>query len=183
MVSTFVFFSRKRIWEAKEKMYRLITAIGMAAAVCFALGCGSSGSDGTAANETVSKPLTKAEYIKQATAICMENSKSRNADYGTWSKKYEADPGGPNAHFAEAIEEVVVPSVGDKVEELEELPAPEADAEELATMIDSLSQAQKNLEQAGHGGVGEADVQQFESESAKYKRMAADYGLGACTTP
>jgi len=164
-------------------MHRLITAIGMAAAVCFALGCGSSGSDGTSASETVSKPLTKAEYIKQATAICKENSKSRNADFGTWSKQYETEPGGPNAHFAEAIEEVVVPSVGDKVEELEKLRAPEADAEKLATMIDTLSQAQKNLEQTGQGGMVEADVQQFESESAKYKRMATAYGLGACATP
>ena len=164
-------------------MYRLITAIGMVAAVCFALGCGSSGSEGTAASETISKPLTKAEYIKQATAICKENSKSRNADFGTWSKQYEGDPNGPNAHFAEAIEEVVVPSVGDKVAELEKLPAPEADADKLAAMIDSLSQAQKNLDQAGQGGIVEADVQQFESETAKYKRMATDYGLGVCSIP
>src|SRR3954454_14053364 len=124
-------------------MYRLILAMGMAAATCFALGCGSSGSEATSA------PLSKAQFIKQADGICAKAVKEREAAADSWRKELPGGAAEAEAKLEEGFKEVIAPALQQEAEELEALAAPEKDQNEVAKMLTTLSHAGQVIAQEG----------------------------------
>lgn len=152
-------------------MYRLIMAMGVAAAACFALGCGSSGSEATSA------PLTKAQFIKQADAICSKFAKKREAEFDVWKEEF---PGGieeAQFHPDPGFKKIVAPSLQEEAEALEGLSAPAKDQAQVAQMTESLSKASEDIAAKGTAGL------QRPSNMADFEEEAGAYGLEICPNP
>jgi hypothetical protein len=147
-------------------MYRLIMVIGAMAAICLAAGCGGSGEEATSA------PLTKAQFIKQADAICAKAAKDREAASEAWSKERSASSAETAAELEEGLKEVVAPALKRQAEQLEALAAPASDRAEVAHMIDTLASASEAIERE--------PKQAFQSSIPQFEREAKAYGLKDC---
>lgn len=151
-------------------MYRLITAIGMAAVGLLVLGCGGGG------EETATAAATKAQFIKQADAVCSKVKKEREAAIATYKKEY---PGGAEAaeeNLDEGLKKVIAPSMRKEVEQLEALTVPAGDDEAVAKMIGNLARGSRVLAKQGAEGLAKSGIPDFEQE-------AAAYGLKVCRYP
>lgn len=149
-------------------MYKLIATIGaVAIAALLALGCGGGGED-----EADASQLTKAEFVKQADAICGKFKKERKAAIVAWEKEF---PGGevPEKQIDVGLAQIVAPSMKQEAEALEALGAPEGDEQEVAQMIANLSKGSRVIAAEGRQGIPQSGLPQFERE-------ATAYGLKAC---
>jgi hypothetical protein len=144
-----------------------IIAAGIVAVAGFCIGCGTGG-------ETATASLTKAQFIKQAGAICEKYTKQREAaaDF----KKHR--PGGYTEaarHIDEQMKEVAAPSLQEQAEELKTLSPPEKDAEKIDRMFENLAQAADDIAAEGFKGVARSNWTDFEAE-------AEAYGLKGCVS-
>jgi len=151
-------------------MYRLIMAIGMVAATCLVFGCGS------AAEESSSTPLTKAQFIKQADQICAKSAKEREAAAASFIKALPGGAADAEAHLDEGVKQVVAPSMKEEATKLAALAAPENDVAEVSRMIENLSKASEVLAEDGSKGLSGSSLPAFEGE-------ASAYGLKICSNP
>jgi hypothetical protein len=145
---------------------------GVIAVALIAAGCGSS--DSTTESTAT---LTKAEFVKQGNAICAAGNKEINAGFekffneNEFSKKKQPTP----AQIEEGTEEVVVPSVRKQIDELGELSAPEAEAQQFETLLEN---AEAQLEK------GEEDPSLLADENnhlfASVNKEAKALGLVRC---
>lgn len=151
-------------------MYKAIIAIGIAAAACLVAGCGSSG------DATATAAVTKAEFIKQADAVCSKIAKEREAAITVWEKEY---PGGADAaqeDVDDGLEKVISPSMQHEVEELEALEPPAQDGETIEKMIANLKKGSTVIADQGVAGIPKSGIPQYEKEAAKY-------GFKVCQNP
>lgn len=147
-------------------MFRLIVmTVGVAVAIGFALGCGGE-------DEAESAPLTKAEFIEQADAICAESAKELQADVAVWKEKFPK-PAEVEKNLDDGARQILAPSLQREAKELEALSPPAKDEAEVSRMIESLSKAGKAFAKEGEQAFSRPQTQQFEQE-------AAAYGLKAC---
>jgi hypothetical protein len=150
-------------------MYRLsITALGVAALAVIVLGCGSSGS-GTNASATSAPSgveVTKAQFIKQAEAICVKNAKERTAAIAAWEKQAPADGA---ASVEEALIKIVAPALTEEAEALKALEPPAGEQANVAKMIENLSKGSSAVEKGSPG-----------PEVAQFAQEAAAFGMKAC---
>lgn len=133
----------------------VLGVVVLAAAVA---GCGG-GSD-------TSSDLTKAEFVKQANAICAERHKEWQASIADYKKKVtEENVSEGSAAQKELVEELVqdsmVPALSDQLRALEELGAPEAIEDQVDKMIKRLSKAIEGFEENGAKSLGERDYPNF----------------------
>ena len=151
-------------------MYRLIMAIGVVAVSCVAIGCGSSGDAATSA------PLTKAQFIKRAGAICGRFQKERQADAARWLQEQAGGQTRAESHYDEGFKLIVAPSMRREAEELETLIAPGKDAVRLDRMVDNFVQASDAVADRGRQGLLAAGLKDFEREAEALR-------LPACADP
>jgi hypothetical protein len=119
-------------------------------------GCGGSDEE----------PLTKAEFRKQATAICEESRQERYEMADALSSKGEPD----KKQLKKLIQEEYIPSFRAMFNELRELNPPEAEAEQFETVLANLEAATDDAE---------ANFGQTKSLFAA-SQEAEKMGLGAC---
>ena len=126
-------------------------------------GCGGGGDSSTAAaggaadatNASDSTTLTKAEFTKQADAICASAKEEREAALADYSRKVQEASGGtanPSVERKVAtamIDESLLPSIQDQLKQIEDLGVPSADQKEIAKMLNTLAVAVNDLEQRG----------------------------------
>ncbi len=152
---------------------RLLVPLATALAVALVVaGCGSS--DDTSSTEA---SLTKAEFVKQADAICTQGSKDINAEFEEFTKeKGISETKAPAKDVQEeAVESILIPSISSQVEEVKALGTPEGDEGE----VEALIAAEEEVLEEGE----EDPVSLLEGGSAKEKeanKLATDYGLTAC---
>jgi hypothetical protein len=157
-------------------LYRWISG-GLVAAVVLGMcvGCGGGGDDS-------SSDITKAQFLKQADAVCADFRNQRQAvveeEYGP--KQRQGPSGSGQAAFkkfeaemfelAEAVlNEKVIPLLHDQHEQLASLGAPAADAEKVETMLDNLDKAIGEIEGEDIRAVLTGNnFDAFESEAKKY---------------
>lgn len=146
-----------------------LIAIGSVALLAVGVG-GCGGGDDTTEAETTTTALTKAEFVKQANAICAEGNKETDAIFESFEK------GEPKAEAETVIENEFVPSVQGQIDEIRALDAPEADEATVEEMLD-LAQADLDriAEEPGMVVSGE-EVDQF----ADFARVGHPYGLTEC---
>jgi hypothetical protein len=144
--------------------------VGAIAAAVVAAGCGSSNSDA----------LTKAEYVKQAEAICKKSIKGTRAEYLAILKENEKkNSKGTNKAAQKKAEEdvgdVLLAYYQSKAEELGQLQPPEADAAQLEAMIvaleDTVAEAEKDPKVLVAGS----------KSITKERKIADEYGLKECS--
>ena len=196
-------------------MYRLIISVGIAAAICFAVGCGG-GSDETAGDTAAAAGatsaeagvtdveaggteaeaaegtddaeaadaegvkaedgLTKAEYIKEADALCSNLMKEREAAIAAWQKEYPGGAAKAEEDFDAGLKEVIAPALDQKADELETLAVPAGDEAAVTQMIGTLRNTSAVLAEEGSKGTAKSGAPQFEKE-------AAAYGFKVCRYP
>ena len=108
-------------------------------------GCGDSSSaddDGTEISvETGS--LSKAEFIKQADAICEETVKNVQSEGEKYARKAEqaSTPAvGLAAELPKFVRNVVVPMFEEEIDQISSLGAPSGDEQEITVMLKALQQ-------------------------------------------
>lgn len=134
------------------------------------LGCGD---EGEAASE-----VTKAEFTKEAEAICAERKKDWDAEMAVFGKenKAEYERTGKVKNFKESNERAqeffdasLLPLLKEEMEALEALELPEADEAKIEKMLQSRAQGIKAVEDEGVIVLGQRDTfGSFEKESKAY---------------
>ncbi len=127
-------------------------------------GCGG-GEDTAEATATSSK----AEFTKQAHAVCAENRKEREAVLARFYKK--PSKGNEEAALEALLEESLLPLLQKELKALEDLAPPEADQATVDQMLQSLA---RNLEEIEERGAAVAGDYKFFS---RFEKEAEDYGL------
>jgi hypothetical protein len=149
-------------------MYRLsLIALAVAAIAVFSLGCGSSGTgtNASATDAATGGEITKAQFVKQAEAICAKNAKEREAALAAWEK------GAGASNTLQALTEIVAPALTEEAEALRQLETPDGQQAKVAKMILNLSQGSKAIEEGTPG----PEISKFQSE-------AATYGMKVCAS-
>lgn len=150
--------------------------LGLVIAVAFAFGCGNGEDEATSADETASAPLTKAQFIKQADAICAKNRKQRELEIANWQRNYPEGRAKAEVNVDAALKEVIGPSYKLKAEGLETLAPPAQDQAAVSLLIKRLSKAAEILEEEGAGGRIRSKLSHFEKEAIAYGLNACSYG-------
>jgi hypothetical protein len=150
-------------------MHRLLSIVlGVVVASGLALGCGSGEDEATSAT-----PLTKAQFIERADAICTKESKRLQAEYDAWEKEIPGGLAGVRKNLDEVAEQIIAPSQVRKGEELESLAPPVEDEAEVARMLRILLEVARAAEREG--------MESFLSpRSAPLKREMEAYGFKIC---
>ncbi len=140
---------------------------GVVVVAAIAAGCGSGDSD----------PLTKAEFTKQADALCKENSKEVQANFEALMKQFQGN--GKDKSDKEKANEigetVIIPYYQSKLEDLESLEPPSADEEEISTMLETLQEGVEEAEEAPD------DTLEGFASIIEAGKLAKEYGLKACS--
>lgn len=111
----------------------------MIIAAVLVAGCGSGGDTSTAA-------LSKAEYVKQANAICKKGQQSREAAVNELAEEVKpgADPGElPKSGLVKAV----IDPLATMVDELAALPAPEGDEAQVEAFVQGYEKAVEEIEE------------------------------------
>ena len=146
-------------------------AIVIGAALCAAAIAGCGGGDG---DETSS--LTKAQYVKQADAICTKAGEEKEKAIAAAFKKRSLDKLPSSKKVQEELVLDVLPPLKKMTEELAELEAPSGDEERVEAMVQSFEDSVENLEEDPGEGLKE-NYNAFD----KPTKLAADYGLETCS--
>jgi hypothetical protein len=152
----------------------ILTTLGLVIAIGFALGCGSGEDEATSADQA--PPLTKAQFIKQADAICTEVAKEREVAAAAWAKNMKGRSEETPEKIGEAVKEIMPPLMHEEGTRLETLSAPEGDEKAVAEIIDLLEKVQQSIEQADEKIFFPSGIREFENK-------ASGYGLKVCPTP
>jgi hypothetical protein len=115
-----------------------------------AIGCGSGGGSTTADSTGSEKALTKAQFIKQADAICHDAQEKKGKLIGAWAKKSEEEGKTLEDWSEEEIGQIylriALPPIRDASSQIAELNPPEGDAQ-VEKVLASLSSTVKGLEE------------------------------------
>ncbi|HET7454465.1 MAG TPA: hypothetical protein VFJ76_02995 [Solirubrobacterales bacterium] len=146
----------------------------MLVAAALLAGCGSDSSSNASATDAA--PLSKAEFIKQADAICRHGKRAKdNAVAGELEKAagLSADKEAYAQALAKVVEIAVIPVYSRTIEELGELGAPRKDEAEIAKI---LGKFEAGLEKAE----AHPDKAVEASPFAPGSEAAVAYGLDMC---
>jgi len=150
----------------------MAVAVGVLAVAVLGAGCGDDG------ESTASASVTKAQFTKEANSICAEREKEQKAAFENYGKEVravskdgEVTPKMEREVANELIEEKIIPSLEDQLDQMEELGAPAADEAEITRMLKSLSQAIEELEEGGVRKLVEG------GKLNDFKKQASAYGL------
>lgn len=125
-----------------------------------AAGCGGS---------SEAAPLTKATFVQQANAICVNANKERSQ-----ATKDLEDEGSGGADEATAGTESLTAPVQAMAEEIGDLGAPKGDEKEVKAIVDAF---EAGVVQLDEDPVGPGAASAF----TKANEMAAGYGLSDCS--
>jgi hypothetical protein len=143
-----------------------------------AVGCGSgSGGSGGSGDEVTASSITKAQYIKDAGAICEGATKRIKVDFGVYLREEgDEEAKASAAHYADLVDAVFAPNVEQEIEELRELGAPKQDVSTVEAMVKAREEALAAVE---------ADPKSLTTNQPFEKsiKAAKDYGLAACAVP
>lgn len=111
-------------------------------------GCGGSDSDAESIDTNLTtSSLSKAQFIKQADAICYRGKEQQLAQVQVYLREHKnlprSNPG------VEAVQTILVPSVEDQLAELRELGAPAGEANKIEAMWNGLERSIKLIDEEG----------------------------------
>lgn len=151
-------------------MKRLI-ALGAAvlAACLVAVGCGGGGDDASTAS------LTKAEFIKQANAVCKKGEEQIETDFAAYVKGHEDIRKPTEADFSKLVDSVLVPNAEKEIEDLRALGLPSGDEDQVEAILEAREESVEAAEDEP-----EVVVKDGEKVFGKASELAISYGLEDC---
>jgi hypothetical protein len=141
----------------------------LAAISMIAVGCGGSDS-------TDSSSITKAQFIKQADAICEKGNEENEAEFEEFAeeKNLSENKEPTKAQQEEAITDIVAPGVQKQIEEIDALGAPEGDEKQVEAIVTSVEEGVEEIEE------DPSSLIKGENPLGKGSKLAKEYGLKAC---
>jgi hypothetical protein len=117
------------------------------ATLLLATGCGG-GDDATAGDGTVTKPLTKAAFIKKADSLCAKTREVRFNEAVAYRKSHEKELEAlkPVPAEEQIIRAITLPSVEKELEELKALGAPKGQEKKIDTIMSAIAKGIKGAE-------------------------------------
>ena len=157
--------------SSNSRLAALLAALAIAAFAVFAAGCGDSDDDGTTDSGA---SLTKAEFVKQANAICAANNKEIDAEFEEFAEDNNLSKNKPPTpeQLEQAADDFLLPIVNDQIDELREIEPPEAQAGAFEALLDEAEAEAEKLED----DPSTLDEQSF----VKVNKRARALGLEAC---
>jgi len=149
---------------------RLSMLVGVVALASFATSCGGGEDD---------EGSTKAQYVKEANALCTSTAKEIGAEFTAYLKDRQLTENGTatQADLEKALGEVVLSGFRSQVAELEELAVPEGDEPEVEAMFAKFDAGLEDGEENPGDLFGSPD-----SQFAQARGLAESYGLKTCGT-
>jgi predicted small secreted protein len=143
----------------------------LAAISMIAAGCGG-GDDSSSEGSSI----TKAQFVKQADAICEKGNKETEAEFEEFA---EEEGLGENkqpskAQQEKAITDIVAPGVQKQIEEIDGLGAPEGDEKQVEAIVTSVEEGVEEIEE------NPGSLTEGKNPLAKGSKLAKEYGLKAC---
>lgn len=166
----------------------LLAPLVVAALVCLALGgCGggedASGGDSTAAAsggqaETIeTSSLSKAEFIKQAEAICAREGEHFLQLISSYMSSHAPKSGESEQEVAaEGVRQTLLPKFQNQIDQIRELGAPAGEEEEVEAILAAMQRAVDALAKRKEVALATDIDQEFRPAG----RLAIRYGLEYC---
>lgn len=125
-----------------SKSAHIATAVlALAAAALVAAGCGGGGDSSTDASTIAASTLSKAEFLKQANAICKRGRSENFKDFATYIQSHPAKTGeSPGEQFAKGVQATLLPNIESQIAQIRELGAPAGDVDQVETFLDTLQE-------------------------------------------
>jgi hypothetical protein len=140
----------------------MVAVVVMGAALV--VGCGDDGE--------ASSNVTKAEFTKEAEAVCKERKKDWEAALAAFQKESQEKGRPGSAKEKERAEtllgETLVPVLEEELTALEGLEVPEADEAKVEEMLQSRSEGVEKLEEGGVEALLAGPFETFEKEAKAY---------------
>lgn len=144
-----------------------VALVGMVAALALiAAGCGSGGDSTTT--------VTKAQFVKQVNALCLEREKERADAVQSIISGLKPGEELSDARQAKMVTAIIVPSYTKMIANVKSLDAPEGDQAEIEKILKAMEQALKKVEADPRQAV--FSVVMFEEANG----LATKYGLKSC---
>jgi hypothetical protein len=135
-------------------VYRLIIAgIGVLAVALLAAGCGGGGSDEATAQ------VSKAQFFKQARAICAKTQKKLQQETATLEGKGLAQSSNGYSQAAQFLEQ--------EAEELEALSGSEPVEEEVQPLIEHVVKVSRLIAKNGQSAMSDPSIQAYKQEASE----------------
>jgi hypothetical protein len=147
----------------------------------FVAGCGGSGSESTAASRnsgstsqspSTGQPLTKAEFVAQADALCEATDKRQEARYKVYVQEH--GEGNSRAYQQKLVTNVGLPAIRRELEEIRALGLPKGD-QKIKVIMNSAEEAFLVAEE--DPGIV---LQKSGSPFDESEKLAKEYGFKAC---
>jgi hypothetical protein len=148
-------------------------------------GCGGdsdSSSQESSAAAAVTKPLTKAAFIKRGDEICAKADEDVYNRASAYRETHEKQLGklSPIASEEKMIRIFVLPSIAKQIEGLEALGPPKKDEKEIEKIINSMKAGLKKGEKKPYSVSYEVPSEYPFNELSE---LASAYGFSECTNP
>lgn len=157
------------------KMVKHVAVLLGAVAVMAGIGSGCGGSEST---------LTKAEFVKQANAICTQRNQEVFKRLSTWVEEQPNNGAGMTQDelFAGAVRQILLPAVESKINGIESLNAPPQGQHQVDSYLQGMKGALAAVEKQGSSSyVAMNDsIVGFEKPFASAHKSAHSYGMKAC---
>jgi hypothetical protein len=151
-----------------SKLIAVLAAL--AAIMVIVAGCGG-GDD----SSSTSASISKAQFIKQADAICEKGDKEANKEVEAFVEENNVDTNKPTTkQQEEVITEVVAPNVQGQAEQISELGAPSGDEKKIEAMVDAVEEGVEEIES------DPKTLIEGKNPLGKGSKLAKEYGLKSC---
>ena len=154
----------------------LVLCAGVLALGLLVAGRGSDDGDSTGADVTTSS-LTKAEFIKQADAICEEAGEGIQEESIAYAEEngIDVDKEPSDEEKEELVTEVIVPNIEKQAEDIASLGAPSGEEDQVGSIIEGIESAAAETAEDPGSVIGGSEGA-FESVNEEAK----EYGLKVC---
>ncbi len=143
-------------------------AAAMAVVVLAVAGCGGGDSSSTTSTAAA---LTKQQFVDQANQICAEGNKQIQAA----AKDVFANGKPSKSEFTDFVNNTLIPSVQDQVDQIDALPAPSGDQDQVDAIVNAVNDG---LDKAKQDPMSMASSKT--DPFAEANKLSVDYGLTVC---
>ena len=149
----------------------LATLAGALTVVFVAIGCGGGGSD----SSTTASSVSKAEFVREATAVCTKGEEEMHSDFLAFSKEKNGNPSPSKAEYEEFIDQVIAPNMNKQITELRAVGLPSGEEEQGEALLVAIGEGVENAE-----AKPELISTKTHTLFAKAIKAATGFGLVAC---
>lgn len=148
--------------------------IGVTTTALVLAGCGGGG-DKSEGSEVNASSISKAQFVKEANAICKKGSDKMHSDYMAFSNEKNDNPTPSQAEYKEFVNTVVAPNVTREIDEIRAIGAPKGDEERVEAIIAALEEGLEKTREKPELALS-ANREIF----AQAIKLATAYGLTVC---